>query len=149
MVDVSCAASSTPSLWLPGMNISGPLNSLTSSRKIATFIARGSGIVVVVLPGAEILMPLPDVAVERHLAVDLELMHVHRLAEHLHHRLDHARMARESRERRAVHVRGEIGAHRVAALFAHVLLPVLRRRAAALRRAGPRFRPAEQAGKNR
>ena len=31
---------------------------------------------VVVQPGAVILMPLPDVAFKRHLAVDLELMHV-------------------------------------------------------------------------
>src|SRR2546426_8843293 len=69
--------------------------------------------------------PLPHVAVEGHLAVDLELVHVDRLAEHLDDRLDHPRMAREPRERRAVHVRGEVRPHGVAALLADVLGAVL------------------------
>jgi hypothetical protein len=34
-------------------------------------------------------------------------------------------VAREAREWRAVKVRGEIGAHRIASLLAHVFLPVL------------------------
>jgi hypothetical protein len=50
---------------------------------------------------------------------------VNGLAEELHRGLDHARVARQAREGRAVHVRGEIGAHRVAAFFAHVLRAVL------------------------
>ncbi len=70
-------------------------------------------------------MPLPDVAVESHLAVDLELVHVQLFAEELHDGLDHARMARELRERVAVQVRGEVRAHGVAALLAHVLRPAL------------------------
>ena len=41
------------------------------------------------------------------------------------HRVDHARVAGEPGEGMAVHVRGEIGAHRIAALLAHVLRPVL------------------------
>ena len=45
---------------------------------------------------------MPDVAVERHLAVDLELVHVDVFAEELHDRLDHARMARELGEGIAV-----------------------------------------------
>src|SRR2546422_346983 len=76
-------------------------------------------------PRAEVLVPLPHVAVEGHLAVDLELVHVDRLAEDLDDRLDHPRMAREPRERRAVHVRGEVRPHGVAALLADVLGAVL------------------------
>src|SRR5882672_2779568 len=53
------------------------------------------GHLVVVLPGAVILVPLPDVTVESHLAVDLELMHVHGFIEELPDWRDHARMARE------------------------------------------------------
>ena len=83
------------------------------------------GHLVVVEPGAEVLVPLPHVAVEGHLAVDLELVHVDRLAEDLHHRLDHPRVARQPREGRAVHVRGEVRPHRVAALLAHVLRSAL------------------------
>src|SRR3977135_3723257 len=51
--------------------------------------------VVVVLPSTEILMPLPDVAVEGHLAVDLELMHVHRLTPELPHQFYHPRVRAE------------------------------------------------------
>src|SRR5438874_4922673 len=106
------------------MNISGPLNSFTSSRKIATFIARASGIWSSA-PGAVVLVPLPDVAVERHLAVDLELVHVDVFAVELFHRLDHAGMAGQAGERLRVHVRGEARAHGVRALLADVLRPVL------------------------
>src|SRR2546427_779833 len=76
------------------------------------------GHLVVVEPRAEVLVPLPHVAVEGHLAVDLELVHVDRLAEDLGDRLDHPRMAREPRERRAVHVAGEVRPPGVPALFA-------------------------------
>jgi hypothetical protein len=81
---------------------------------------------VVVHPGAVVLVPLPDVAVEGHLSVDLELVHVHVFPEDLHDGIDHAGMARQPREGLAVHVRGEIGAHHVAGLLAHVLGPALR-----------------------
>src|SRR2546425_8579601 len=81
---------------------------------------------VVVDPGAVILVPLPDVAVEGRLAVDLELVHVHVLAEQLPDRLDHAGVARELGKRVAVQVRGEIGAHHIAGLLAHVLGAALR-----------------------
>ena len=40
---MSWPAASTPCLWLFGMNISGPLTAMTSSRNTAMFIARGSG----------------------------------------------------------------------------------------------------------
>src|SRR5207237_440576 len=63
---------------------------------------------------------------EGRLAVDLELVHVHVFAEQLLDRLDHAGMARELGERVAVQVRGEIGAHHVARLLAHVLGAPLR-----------------------
>src|SRR5260221_2047474 len=80
---------------------------------------------VVGAPGAVVLVPLPDVAVERLLAVDLELVHVDVFAVDLPDRLDHARMARELGERSAVEMRREVGAHHVAGLLAHVLGPAL------------------------
>ncbi len=70
-------------------------------------------------------MPLPDVAVERLLAVDLELVHVDVFAVELLDRLDHARMARELGEGSAVEMRCEVGAHHVAGFLAHVLGPAL------------------------
>src|SRR6185312_4011036 len=76
---------------------------------------------IVVFPGAVILVPLPHVPIESHLPVDLELMHVYRFAEKLHDRLDHPRMAGEFREPAVIHVCGEIGAHRVAVFFADIL----------------------------
>src|SRR5215472_6188898 len=84
------------------------------------------GHVVVALPGSVVLVPLPHVAIERHLAVDLELMHVHRFTEELHDRFHHPRMSSEPREWSAVQMRGEIRAHRVTAFLAHVLRPMLR-----------------------
>ena len=48
---------------------------------------------VVARPGAVILMPLPDVALERRLGVELELMHVDVLAKELAERFDQPRMA--------------------------------------------------------
>jgi hypothetical protein len=75
---------------------------------------------VVVHPGPVVLVPLPHVALEGHLAVDLVLVHVDVFAEEIHHRPDHARVARQARERLAVQVRREIRADRVAALLAHV-----------------------------
>src|SRR5262249_47965261 len=86
----------------------------------------GLGHLVVVEPGAVVLVPLPDVAVEGHLAVDLELVHVHVLAEEVPDRLHHAWVARQLGERVAVHVRREVGAHHVAGLLAHGLRPALR-----------------------
>ncbi len=59
---------------------------------------------VVAQPGAVVLMPLPDVAVELGFGVDLELMHVDPLAEHLLDGVDHARVAAEDRERLVVGV---------------------------------------------
>ena len=70
-------------------------------------------------------MPLPDVAVEGHLAVDLELMHVHGFTEKLPDRLDHARMAGEFRELAVVQVRGEVGAHCIVAFLANIFRAAL------------------------
>ena len=83
------------------------------------------GHLVVVLPGAVILVPLPDITVEGHLAVDLELVHVKLFAQNLPHRIDHARMAAQSGKGRAVHVRGKVGAHGIAAFFTYVLRTLL------------------------
>src|SRR5580693_7348208 len=47
---------------------------------------------IVARPGAVVLMPLPDIALECRLGVELELMHVDVLAEQLAQRLDEPRM---------------------------------------------------------
>ena len=80
------------------------------------FIARGSRHAVVALPGAVILVPLPDVAGEGRFGVDLELVHVDLLAEDLLDRIDHARMRAEQAERLVVEMRGKGGARRAALL---------------------------------
>ena len=75
---------------------------------------------VVALPGAVILVPLPDVAGEGRFGVDLVLVHVDLLAEDLLHRLDHARMRAEQPERLVVEMRGKGGARRAALLAPHL-----------------------------
>ena len=80
---------------------------------------------VIVLPRAVVLVPLPHIAVEGHLPVDLELVHVHGLAEDLDHRLDHAWMPGEAGEGMAVEMGGEVGPDRVAPPLADVLRPAL------------------------
>src|SRR5207237_4304084 len=67
---------------------------------------------VIARPGAVILVPLPDITVERRLGVDLELMHVELLAEQLLDRLDEARMRAEQAEALTVSMRGKGGARR-------------------------------------
>jgi len=74
---------------------------------------------VIAMPCAEVLMPLPDIAIEGLLAVDLELMHVDRLAKNLLHRLHHAGMTGELREHIAVRMRCETGAWCDAILLAN------------------------------
>ena len=76
---------------------------------------------VVALPGAVVLVPLPHLAVEGGLGVDLVLVHVDRAAEHLLDRPDQAGMAAQPAERLRVGVRGEGGARRTAALPPHLL----------------------------
>ena len=75
---------------------------------------------VVALPGAVILVPLPDVAGEGGFGVDLELVHVEFFAEDLLDRLDHARMRAEQAERLVVEMRGKGGARRAALLAPHL-----------------------------
>ena len=70
------------------------------------------GHAVIARPGAVILVPLPDIAVERRLGVDLELMHVELLAEQLLYRLDEPRMRAEQAETLIVGMRGKGGARR-------------------------------------
>ena len=53
---------------------------------------------VVARPGAVILVPLPDIAVEGRLGVDLVLVHVELFAEQLLDRLDQPRMRRPAAE---------------------------------------------------
>src|SRR4051794_33941523 len=71
---------------------------------------------VVALPGAVILVPLPDIAGESRFGVDLVLMHVDLLAKDLLHRIDHARMGAEQPKRLVVEMRGKGGARRAALL---------------------------------
>ena len=71
---------------------------------------------VVALPGAVILVPLPDVAGEGGFGVDLVLVHVDLLAEDLLDRIDHARMRAEQPERLVVEMGGKGGARRAALL---------------------------------
>ena len=75
---------------------------------------------VVVQPSAVVLVPLPDVAFKSHLAVDLELVHVQLFTQQHFYRFDHARMAAQLAKRLAHHVRRKIGAHCIAAFFAHI-----------------------------
>src|SRR6059058_6594944 len=77
------------------------------------------GHAVVARPGAVILVPLPHVAVERRLGVDLELMHVELLAEQLLDRLDQARMRAEQAKALVVGMRGKGGARRPGFLLPH------------------------------
>ena len=65
-------------------------------------------------------MPLPDIAFESHLSIDLELVHVKLLAKQIFNRLNHAGMTRQFGERLAVQMRREIGSDRVLAFFAHI-----------------------------
>src|SRR6516162_5155428 len=74
------------------------------------------GHAVVALPGAVILVPLPNIAGERRLCVDLELMHVDFFTEELLDRLDHAWMRAEQAERLVVEMGGKGGARRTALL---------------------------------
>ena len=57
-------------------------------------------------------MPLPDVAFEGGLGVELELVNVDAFAEQLHQRFDQARVARHDLEHRIEFVRGKSGAWR-------------------------------------
>ena len=66
-------------------------------------------------------MPLPHITLKRHLAVDLELMHVELFTEQVFHWFDHAWMTRELSEGLAIHVCGKVGAHRVAVFFPNVV----------------------------
>src|SRR6185436_5875950 len=70
------------------------------------------GHAVVARPGAVILMPLPDVAFEGGLGVELELMDVNVLAEILPQRFDQPRMPRHQPEDLAESVGREGGARR-------------------------------------
>ena len=76
---------------------------------------------VVARPGAVILVPLPDIALERRLGVDLVLVHVELFAEHLLDRTDQARMIAEQAKRLVVGVGGERGSRRPGLLAPHFL----------------------------
>ena len=78
---------------------------------------------VVARPGAVVLMPLPDVAFEGRLGIELELMDVNILAEILPQRFDQPRMAAEQTKHFVERVSGECRARR-AGLLAPDLLAV-------------------------
>ena len=79
------------------------------------------GHAVVACPGAVILVPLPDIALEGRLGVDLELVNVDALAEILLQRLDEPRMMAEDAKRFIVGVGGKGGARRAGLLAPHFL----------------------------
>ena len=68
-------------------------------------------------------MPLPDVAVECGLAVDLELVNVNVVVEDLLRGFDQPRMASEPAVSVVVGVRREVGTHGIAVFFAYILGP--------------------------
>src|SRR5712675_3666057 len=100
---------------------------------------------VVALPGAVILMPLPDVTGEGRFGVDLVLVHVELLAEDLLDRIDHARMRAEQAERLVIEMRGKGGARRAALFAPHLRAVVIVDAHGLLRQQGYFFR-AEQLG---
>ena len=79
------------------------------------------GHLVVAVPRAEVLVPLPDLAVERGLGVHLVLVHVHGAVNELHDRLDEARVAPEAAERLVVGMGRERGARDAARLAPHLV----------------------------
>src|SRR5665213_248406 len=111
VVSRSCEALWSPACWLFGTSIRGPLIGITSSRKIAMFMARGN-----CMPSSRFQVPLPDVAGEGGFCVDLVLVHVDLFAEDLLHRIDHARVGAEQPERLVVEMGGKGGARRAALL---------------------------------
>jgi len=80
---------------------------------------------IVVGPGAVVLVPLPDGAVEGRLRVDLELVHVDPAVEQLLHRLDQAGVGTQPPEGLVVGMRGESRPDRLAVLLAPDLVAPL------------------------
>ena len=105
------------------MNIKGPLQGHDLIEEHRDVHGTGFRHAVIALPGAVILVPLPDLAIEGGLRVDFELMHIHWLAEELLERLDEARVAAEDGEGLVISVGGE-GRARRARFLAPDLLPV-------------------------
>src|SRR5579871_1755509 len=71
---------------------------------------------IIAFPGAVILMPLPDLAREGGFGVDLELMHINRLAKELLDWPDHARMFAEDAKSFVIKMGGKSRARRPAFL---------------------------------
>src|SRR5262249_27020467 len=76
---------------------------------------------VVTRPGAVVLVPLPDVTLERRFGVDLELVDVDAFAEQLLQRLDKTRVVRHPPKGVVVGVGGESGARRAGFLAPDLL----------------------------
>ena len=116
VVSLSWPAANTPCLWLFGNQQQRAVDRhdfVEEDRNVHGARVRHA---VVALPGAVVLVPLPDVALEGGLGVELELVDVDFLAEQLPQRLDQARMARQQPEHLAEGVRGESGARRAGLL---------------------------------
>jgi hypothetical protein len=78
------------------------------------------GHAIVARPGAVILVPLPDITLERRLRVDLELVRVDSFAENLLQRLDQPWMRSQEAKRLVVDVGGKSGPWRSGLLPPHL-----------------------------
>jgi hypothetical protein len=83
------------------------------------------GHAVLAVMGREVVVPLPDLADEGGLHVDLDLLDIELGAQDLLRRLDQARMAHQLGEHRIAQVQGHGGAHLAAVLLADVRRVVL------------------------
>ena len=78
------------------------------------------GHAVVARPSAVILVPLPDIALERRLRVDLELVRVDPFPEDLLQRFDQPRMRPKQSKRLVIGVGGKSGPRRAGLLPPHL-----------------------------
>ena len=144
---MSWPALSTPCLWLLRDEQQRPVDRHHLVEKHRDIHGARPRHAVVARPGPVVLMPLPDVAFEGGLGVELELMDVDVLAEILLQRLDQPRVPRQQAEHLAEGVRGEGGAWR-AGLLAPDLLAVRFRIVRASMRSSAISSSEKQFGKN-
>ena len=102
-------------------DIKRPIKFVHSVQKDGQIHGPGLGHVVVALPDAVVLVPLPDIAVKGSLAVQLELMNIDIAAQQLPGRFQDPGVADKAAIDIVVGMGGKGGAHHVAALLPHDL----------------------------